>query len=205
MRRGLSQQELADATERLGYPISRNTVMNIEGGRIETVTVQQIAVFAAALGEAPVELMFSIEDEASVEVIPGLESDPFHAAEWVSGRSWLEPDNEAEGVEVPAPLLSHWRLHDELVLELLELEGTIFVGSDDDVAEKRAETERRIAEQERLIQVFRAGMRSAGLRPPSLSDEYARLDRALPKAAQPLGRGITTAQRWLDGNMHQRP
>src|SRR5690606_5420315 len=56
----------------------------------------------------------------------------------------------------------------------------------------------RISEQERLIRAFRSGMRSAGLEPPPLADGDERLDKPFPKSMLPLGRGITTAQGWID-------
>lgn len=176
--------------------------MNIEGGRAESVTLQQIAALAAALGEAPVELAFSIDDDSEVDLLPGLKTEAFHAAEWFSGRAWLDPtNNDAEGVEVPAPLLAHWRLHDDLFAELLALQDSA-MWLPGDPPEKRAELNRRIAEQERLIQVFRAGMRNSGLKTPRLFDDYSYLDAPMPRAARPLGRGVTTTQGWLDGE-HQ--
>lgn len=175
-REGLSQQQLADRCAEFGYPISRNSIMNIEGGRADTVSVQQLAMLAAALQVAPVELAFVVSDD-EIEIVPGFEGSSFHAAEWFSGRSWIDQGNEAHGLVEPSPLLAHWRMHSDLIDELLGLIGVIFIDERDETPRNHAMLERRIADQERLIQVFRDGMRKSGMNPPPLGDDFAHLDR----------------------------
>lgn len=98
-RRGLSAQRLADRCAELGMPVSRNTIANLEPGkprepgkesgrvrRKETVTVQEVAVLAAALDVPPVALLFPLElDE--VDVLPGEAVPVFGAVQWWAGEA----------------------------------------------------------------------------------------------------------------------
>lgn len=54
--RGWSAQHLADRCTELGYTLPRSTVANIESGRKRDIPVQEVVVFAAALGVAPGDL-----------------------------------------------------------------------------------------------------------------------------------------------------
>jgi transcriptional regulator with XRE-family HTH domain len=69
----------------MGFLIPRTTIANIESGRRESVSVQEIAVLAAALDIPPTLLVF---DPASddVELLPGRSESGIMASEWWSGN-----------------------------------------------------------------------------------------------------------------------
>lgn len=79
--RGLSARELSEKTEKLGYPIPRNTITNLENGRKTSVSVAEITVLAAALNIPPVLLLYSMADEAA-EQLPGQHVTPVEAINW---------------------------------------------------------------------------------------------------------------------------
>lgn len=93
-RRGLTAQDLADATERFGHPLSRNTIASLESGRKELLSVQELVTVARALEVAPIALLYPVDAEATVTVpadpptvVPGL-----RAAQWFTGEHTTAPD-----------------------------------------------------------------------------------------------------------------
>jgi transcriptional regulator with XRE-family HTH domain len=50
---GPTGEQLAQKTKQIGHEVTRSVIANIETGRRETVTVQGVAVLAAALGFPP--------------------------------------------------------------------------------------------------------------------------------------------------------
>ncbi|MGW4905049.1 helix-turn-helix domain-containing protein [Streptomyces sp. NPDC004270] len=57
---GWSAQDLADQCERLGHPIPRNVIANMESGRRANVPLVDVMVLAAALETYPVCLIFPV-------------------------------------------------------------------------------------------------------------------------------------------------
>jgi transcriptional regulator with XRE-family HTH domain len=87
----MSALELADATARLGYPITRSQIANYESGRKQSLDVAELTVLAAALDVAPLELLFPGEADSPVERLPGKTVPTAHAASWFAGRpDWLD-------------------------------------------------------------------------------------------------------------------
>ncbi|QAY63726.1 XRE family transcriptional regulator [Xylanimonas allomyrinae] len=85
-----SVQKLADRCAVLGFPIPRSTIANMENGQRPNVTVQEVAVLAAALGVPPVRLLYPIREGATaIEVLPTIEQLPFDALEWFVGLNGL--------------------------------------------------------------------------------------------------------------------
>ena len=69
--RGMSAQQLADACEKLGYPIPRSVIANLESGRRESVSLSELLVLAAALHVSPPALVIPVDTTADVEILPG--------------------------------------------------------------------------------------------------------------------------------------
>ncbi|MDR1441882.1 MAG: helix-turn-helix domain-containing protein [Bifidobacteriaceae bacterium] len=82
---GLTGEQLAQKTKQIGHEVTRSVIANIETGRRETVTVQDIAVLAAALGVPPVVLLYDVSGPR-VTALPGQEMDAIEAEEWWSGH-----------------------------------------------------------------------------------------------------------------------
>lgn len=54
----MSAQDLSNACEANGYPIPRSTIANIESGRKETVSLQELLVIAEVVGAPPLALIY---------------------------------------------------------------------------------------------------------------------------------------------------
>ena len=83
--KGVSAQQLADETERLGYPISRSQIANYESGRKRSLDIAELIVLSVALSTSPVALVHSGPYDAQVEFVPDEEVPEIFAAQWFSG------------------------------------------------------------------------------------------------------------------------
>ena len=88
---GMSAQQLADACDKIGYPIPRSVLANLESGRRETISVPELLVLAHALDVAPILLLFPLGIEDVAEVRPGTWASTWDAAEWFAGRRETPP------------------------------------------------------------------------------------------------------------------
>jgi transcriptional regulator with XRE-family HTH domain len=90
----LTAQELADETERLGYPITRSQIANYESGRKQSLDVCELIVIAAALRVPPLKLMFADAQDQTVEMLPGQPTSTFDAiSRFIGNPIW--PREEA--------------------------------------------------------------------------------------------------------------
>lgn len=120
---GLSAQSLSDRTRELGFEVPRNTIANLENGRRkDSISVQEIAVLAYALGVPPLVLLFEpLGDE--VEVLPGVMLEQFMGAEWFSANRDMDGKVTFMSLEPMHPLdsaLRRWReyRHQEAMLAM---------------------------------------------------------------------------------------
>lgn len=84
----MSTQQLADACAAQGFPIKRTVLSNLESGYRETITVPELIVLAKALEVAPIQLVYPIDAEPEVEVLPGHSVPTERAMLWFTG--WLD-------------------------------------------------------------------------------------------------------------------
>lgn len=75
-----SAQVIADETARLGFPITRDTLANIENGRKKSVDVPELIVLAKALGVPPLRLIYPDLVDTPVEALPGVDKTAGDAA-----------------------------------------------------------------------------------------------------------------------------
>ncbi|BCI84164.1 hypothetical protein MTY66_57890 [Mycolicibacterium sp. TY66] len=66
-----SAQWIADRTQRIGYPITRTVISDLEVGRRRYVTTAELIVLAQALDTAPISLLYPGPYEEEVEALPG--------------------------------------------------------------------------------------------------------------------------------------
>jgi transcriptional regulator with XRE-family HTH domain len=91
----LTAQQLADETERLGYPITRSQIANYESGRKQSLDVAELLVLAAALRVPPVALLFPNLPDGDVEVLPGQVMSSGEAMRWFTGETDpIEPPSD---------------------------------------------------------------------------------------------------------------
>lgn len=67
-----SAQVIADETARLGLPLTRDSIANIENGRKKSIDVPELLVLAAALGVPPLSLIYPDLVDTPVEALPGV-------------------------------------------------------------------------------------------------------------------------------------
>lgn len=104
-RQGMSAQQLADETKRLGYPISRNQIANYESHRKQTLDIAELMVLATALRVPPIALLFGGNPREDVEVLPGHPVSMVSALAWFTGDDNLADDAVAEPDSPAATLL----------------------------------------------------------------------------------------------------
>jgi transcriptional regulator with XRE-family HTH domain len=202
----LSAQQVADRCDRLGFPVPRSVVANLENGRRETLGVAELLMLAAALEVPPLDLLVPLGREPETEILPGVHVASWDAAQWVTGNRALKLDLEphlhpgagayslfadhhhqlkAALQQPPANLLDA----DRALREDYEDQGydpEPFAEEGNEVAElleerrelRRLEENRSLARS--LLRLTRKQMRERGLEPPPLPRELADVDDREP-------------------------
>lgn len=174
----MSIQALSDEVGRLGLPIERPVLSNLENGRRHTVSLAELYVLAEALEVPALMLLFPLGRADAVEVLPGVEMTPWEALQWAE-RGPVDSDSPTNG---PVHL---FREHQEGVAawrragrEIRAAEKLLAVGApepdveaSDDAAEIRQHVEDFNRERARLAEALRhvrALIRGFDLTPPPL-------------------------------------
>jgi hypothetical protein len=82
-----SGQWLSDRTAELGYRVPRTTVSELENGKRKYVSTAELVILARALDTSPVALLHPPPYHGEIEVLPGVSSTSWSAAEWFSGMN----------------------------------------------------------------------------------------------------------------------
>jgi transcriptional regulator with XRE-family HTH domain len=82
-----SGQWLSDRTAELGYRVPRTTISELENGKRKYVSTAELIILARALDTAPVALVCPPPYQGEIEVLPGVSSTSWSAAEWFSGMN----------------------------------------------------------------------------------------------------------------------
>jgi hypothetical protein len=182
----MSAQRLAGRCSELGLPaITRQVVTHLETGRRESVTVAELAVLAAALELAPVELLLPF-GAAETEYLPGRTAPPQDVARWWAGEAGFGEDGAVSG-EWRRGAATLFGDHDRTVAEL----NQALADRDAPVSEAEYHRMRRqpsepggLKIEDRLVVVgiaglreMREGIRALGLEPPGLPDELKWVDK----------------------------
>ncbi|MFD5397515.1 helix-turn-helix domain-containing protein [Streptomyces sp. NPDC127097] len=105
---GWSAQDLADQCERLGHPIPRNVIANMESGRRANLPLVDVMVLAAALETYPACLIFPVGYVDQTQELPFQDLVPTREA-----LQRFTGEQEVPGYD--AGLLPDFELHDSLV------------------------------------------------------------------------------------------
>lgn len=99
----LSAAKLADRCAAHGMPqLNRHVIANIESGRRESISVDELFVLARALGVAPVHLLVPVDDDAHMATTPSETAVARHVRRWVTGdQPWAGSDAETYWSEAP--------------------------------------------------------------------------------------------------------
>lgn len=85
----MSVAKFSGLTESLGYPISVNTITDLELGRRSRLEVAELLVLADALDVPPAALLFPELPDGVVRALPNTPMTSFDAVRWVSGEGDL--------------------------------------------------------------------------------------------------------------------
>ena len=85
----MSVAKFAGLTESLGYPMSVNTITDLELGRRSRLEVTELLVLADALDVPPAQLLFPELPDGVVRALPNTPMTSFDAVRWVSGEGDL--------------------------------------------------------------------------------------------------------------------
>lgn len=166
--RGLSFQQLADKCSKLGYPTLRTTLANLENGRRKSITMHEVLVISAALNVPPVLLLFPGLAQSAVEVLPGMDSPAFGAAQWFSGEQALVTLQDIPDVG-RVPVLANLNGYDDWIrqaepLELARRHAKIIQEWEDKrdlysvLGKSDAETDQILAAFSRAVEDLRANL-----------------------------------------------
>jgi len=127
----LSAQALAQNCATLGSPqVNRDVITNVENGRRQGITVEELAVLAFALNVSPSHLLVDYEDSSPVAVTGRVEASGLAMRAWLAGRAPLRGQDPRKfaGQAVPwmadlpavdKKAIAAWRRLDELGKTLL--------------------------------------------------------------------------------------
>lgn len=182
--RGMSAQDVADATVKLGYPIQRSVIANLENGRRSGVDLAELYILAKALDVPPVALLVPAGEAGEMEILPGQTYSTDDALQWITGETMLDDEPEEDTVE---ERFDEIRKHRQGVHGLLRSisrteeyrRGALLTrdpATRDANLELVARFDALVSEQSRNLQDFRATMRARGIQPPTLPPTLSHLD-----------------------------
>lgn len=108
----MSAQQLSDECKRLGAPIPRTVLSNLENGRRGNVTVAELLVLARALKVPPGALVFPVGYVEKVQPLPEITAEPLDAVDWLAGRRLLGSETNEDLSRVP---VHRYRQHQQFV------------------------------------------------------------------------------------------
>lgn len=176
-RRGLSAQQLADACARLGLPIQRSVLANLESGRRANLSVPELLVLAAALNVAPVLLVFPVGSQELSEFRPGMKVDTWRAAQWFGGQGEdPTPTTNASRERVYRLPMRLYADHEKAIRRLAGARANVATlgirarTENGDIAETLRLAEDTLSQTEAILKDVRQYMHDQGITPPRLAE-----------------------------------
>jgi transcriptional regulator with XRE-family HTH domain len=182
---GWSAQDLADACERLGHPIPRNVIANMESGRRANLPLVDVMVLAAALETYPVCLIFPVGYVEQTQELPFQDLIPT----WDALRRFT---GEQEVPMYDAGLVPDFEHHASLVRTALaaldEEERARFTAKSATTRAQQEEAERKRAKYadqatsaKYTLRQLRRELREEGATPPGLPPALGDVDPPEPE------------------------
>lgn len=192
--RGLSLSDVSSRMTALGVPLSLNGVSKVELGNRD-LGLDELVALGAALGAAPLVLIFPLGKDRLTEIFPGTNVDTWAAAKWFTGEQPL-PESVPEAtwpgadgnISDQPPM--YFREQDQLINEWGQLTMQVAMARrevatmrpDMALAEVRGGMlpvlEQTLRLTEDKLRSHRAAMRNAGLDPGELPSSAAHIDAA---------------------------
>lgn len=173
----MSAQALSDECAKLGWPIKRSVLSNLESGYRETITVPELLVLAQALRVSPLRLLLPLGHADMVEILPGSEVMTTDALRWLRGEAWVlrpPPEGEDGDSAVASFVVHHARISawETSRYYVRRIRAGEIKGTEDDIEEY----ERRAENAAEQLKSIRHLMRVRGLTPPPLPVSLAYVD-----------------------------
>jgi transcriptional regulator with XRE-family HTH domain len=89
-QRNLSANELSKRTAELGSEVPRSVIANLETGRRDSISVDELLILGAALDVPPLLLLTPVGRTKTMRVLPSVDSTPWFARGWIIGARLVE-------------------------------------------------------------------------------------------------------------------
>jgi transcriptional regulator with XRE-family HTH domain len=204
-RRGWTVPELAGRVESRGVSMSADELSGLESGQRRTISLDELFALAAALGVAPLLLVFPLGRAPAMAPLDRVEVAPLDGLLWAMGErdlpgqpagaepesatvgrfleherlvnAWLRARDEADWLRREAAAANEQRRADA---EHPDIGPWIVRSGGREAARKHLELagghERDMRKYSIALERIRAGLRGDGLTPPELPPELAHLD-----------------------------
>jgi transcriptional regulator with XRE-family HTH domain len=178
VRLDITAQELSNRIGRAGGKLTRQAVSNIERG-VRGVSIPELMMLAKALDVPPLLLICPVAQVETIEIIPGLPTDTWQAAKWVTGEAGF-PGEPGGPVSTRLPL-DLYREHDRHLAEYRTAKDQATLaslGADPNTPEWMSDPhqeaiktfERTAYDAEMALSAVRSEMRRHGVLPPAITD-----------------------------------
>jgi transcriptional regulator with XRE-family HTH domain len=187
--RKLSTQTLSEiCTERVGYAVPRNAIVNLETGRKESLSVQELVAIALALDTPPVMLLYPLDRD--VDIAPGEPRNPLHAIEWFAGKWNADTASEITGSDrLVAPQLQTLRNYVKNVDLAKQLAALIdALAGNPEAADTRKGAEEDLERTVKQMLILRDNLQQQDIQPPELPGLDAVTRRARPLTIETIER-----------------
>lgn len=167
--RGLTADQLASACAALGAEVPSRALTNLETGRRGGLPVTDLLVIARALDVSPISLLFPLDREGQVEVLPGDSVAVWDAIAWFTDEQ-LREDPAPTGS--PRAVIDRYRAHAAAVYTAM---ASLRICEDRkrQPGANREFADAMLADDLRALDAMRTSMASEGLAPPPLPDRLA--------------------------------
>ncbi|WP_238011563.1 helix-turn-helix transcriptional regulator [Dactylosporangium sp. AC04546] len=89
-QRKLSANELSQRTAELGSEVPRSVIANLENGRRESISVDELLILGAALNVPPLLLLTPVGRVQNLRILPDVESTPWFSRGWIIGARLVD-------------------------------------------------------------------------------------------------------------------
>lgn len=112
-RRKMSAQQLANECERLGYPVRRSVLANLENNFRESVSIPEWLILSGALQVPPMLMLFPIGRAEEIEPLPDVQMSPWEAVKWAETGHIVGIDGGP--FQEDSDLIAKYRCHEEYI------------------------------------------------------------------------------------------
>ncbi len=115
--RGWSAQRLAEELQKVGLPWDRTIIANLENGRRQAVSVEELLALSYVLAVPPILMLAPLDEVDGVSITPDLAVPPGLAHRWIVGEAPpVDAEHYARDIKewrrASRPLYLYGRLHD---------------------------------------------------------------------------------------------